>query len=82
MPELKLQAGDPLGWWRFLAQNSGMLLGFIIMSLIAVYEEDIGANFWKKLAKTVFFHSNCLQTKCFLNKINKLKIEDKYKVWA
>ena len=45
MPELKLQAGDPLGWWRFLAQNCGMLLGFIIMSLIAVYEEDIGANF-------------------------------------
>ena len=45
MPEAKLHVGMPNVYKRFIVQNFGMVTGFIIMVLIAIYEEDIGQNF-------------------------------------
>ena len=42
---MKIEKGAENGFVRFFVQLSGMVAGFVIMALIAVYEEDIGSNF-------------------------------------
>ena len=41
MPEMQLKAADPNKFTRFLTQNIGLLLGFAMMILLALFEEDI-----------------------------------------
>ena len=41
MPEMKLKSNDPAKLTRLLTQNCGLLLGFIMMILLALYEDDI-----------------------------------------
>merc|ERR1739838_202052 len=41
MPEMHLKAADPKKFTRFLTQNIGLLLGFAMMIILALFEEDI-----------------------------------------
>ena len=41
MPEMKLKSNDPSKFTRFFTQNIGLLAGFAMMILLALYEEDL-----------------------------------------
>lgn len=41
MPNMKLEPEDEKKMTRFAMQNLGLLLGFTIMVLIAIFEDDI-----------------------------------------
>ena len=41
MPEMQLRETDGKKWLRFGIQNAGLLLGFAMMIILALFEEDI-----------------------------------------
>ena len=41
MPEMQLRPTDGKKWTRFAIQNAGLLIGFAMMIILALFEEDI-----------------------------------------
>ena len=41
MPQMKLYKSTEEKNFRFFVQNTGMITGFAIMTLLAIYEEEI-----------------------------------------